>query len=77
MAALLRRVGVEECIARTHEDYVERAVALGSDAGLRAELGARIRAQAPLVFENRPAVEQLERFFADALAGLTRASAVP
>jgi uncharacterized protein (TIGR03032 family) len=77
VAALLRRVGAEECIARTPEDYVERAVALGGDAALRDAVGARIRAQAPAVFETRAAVEQLERYFADALAGLTPRGAVP
>lgn len=70
VAALLRRVGAQECIARTPEEYVERAVALGCDPALRAELGTRIRAHAPLVFETRAAVDQLERFFAEALTAV-------
>ncbi len=68
VAALMRRIGGAECIASTPADYVERAVALGTDPALRAEVGARIQREAPLAFENRGAVAQLERFLSDAFA---------
>jgi hypothetical protein len=42
-------------------------VALGTDPALRAEVSARIRAHSTRLFETPAAVEQLERFFAQAL----------
>jgi predicted O-linked N-acetylglucosamine transferase (SPINDLY family) len=66
-AALCRAAGVEDGIVATAEEYVERAVELGTDTGRRAEVVARIRDGAPALFERRAAVEQLERFFVDAL----------
>jgi uncharacterized protein (TIGR03032 family) len=66
-AALCERIGVEECIASTIDDYVERAVALGTDAGRRASLSSRIRARAAELFDDPAAVTQLESFFVDAL----------
>ncbi len=71
-AALCRAAGVEDGIAATAKDYVERAVELGSDAGRRAEVVARIREGARPLFERRAAVEQLERFFSDAIGGAGR-----
>jgi predicted O-linked N-acetylglucosamine transferase (SPINDLY family) len=67
-AALLRLVGAEECIASTREEYVERAVALGTDRALRAAVGEQIRTHASLVFESTGAVAQLESFLSNALA---------
>jgi protein O-GlcNAc transferase len=67
-AALLRLVDVPEAVAETPADYVDRAVALGTDPALRAAVSARIRANAARVFETRAAVEQLERFFEETLA---------
>ncbi len=67
VGALLRRVGVNDGIARTPEDYVDRAVALGTDPTHRAEVSARIREHASRVFEALGTVEQLQRFFVEAL----------
>jgi uncharacterized protein (TIGR03032 family) len=66
-AALSRAAGVEDGIAATAEDYVARAVALGTDAARRASVSARIRDGVAALFERRTAVEQLERFFEGAL----------
>ena len=66
-AALSRAAGVDDGIAATSEDYVARAVELGTDAGRRSAVSARIRDGAAALFERRAAVEQLERFFEDAV----------
>jgi len=70
-AALSRAAGVEDGIAATPEDYVERAVTLGTDAARRASVSARIHDGAAALFERRAAVEQLETFFADAVRRAT------
>ena len=46
---------------------VERALALGTDAGRRGVVAARIRDGAAALFVRRVAVEQLERFFEKAM----------
>jgi tetratricopeptide (TPR) repeat protein len=60
--ALYRRMGVLDCVAGTPEEYVRIAVRLGSDAGHREALRARIRAAAGRLFEDLDAVRELERF---------------
>ena len=49
------------------------AVRIASDAAYRDRLRERVRAAAPAVFESAAAVDQLEAFFAEAIA---RAAAV-
>jgi predicted O-linked N-acetylglucosamine transferase (SPINDLY family) len=66
-AALCRAAGVEDGIVATAEEYVDRAVELGTDAGPRAKVVARIRDGAPPLFERRAAVAQLERFLEEAI----------
>ena len=73
-AALCRAAGVEDGIVATTAEYVERAVELGTDAGRRAAVAARIRDGAAPLFERRAAVEQLERFFEDAVGRARRES---
>jgi uncharacterized protein (TIGR03032 family) len=68
-AALCRAAGVEDGIVTTSEAYVGRAVELGTDAARRAAVSARIRDGAGALFERHTAVEQLERFFEDAIGG--------
>lgn len=58
-SALMRLVGAEECIASTREEYVERALTLGTDRALRYAVGARMREHGPVVFGNQGAVDQL------------------
>jgi len=71
-AALTRAVGAPEGIVATPAEYVERALALATDPGLRARVSARIRDGANALFERRAAVEQLEGFFAEAIGRAIR-----
>jgi protein O-GlcNAc transferase len=76
-AALCHEVGADECVAATPEEYVERAVALGTDPGARAALSARIRDGAKRIFESRGAVAQLEDFFERAARAASREDPTP
>lgn len=58
-----RLMGVEECVARDHEHYVELAVRLGTDAAWRAEISARILAAAPVLYGDPTAAAELARIF--------------
>lgn len=67
-AALCRVAGVDDTVAVDAEDFARRAVRLGTDDALRRATGERIRAAAPLLFENAAAVAQFENFLIDAHA---------
>jgi protein O-GlcNAc transferase len=66
-AALCQAIGVGEGLVESREAYVERAIALGSDPGLRERVAARIRGGAAALFERHAAVAQLERFFSESI----------
>jgi predicted O-linked N-acetylglucosamine transferase (SPINDLY family) len=62
-AGCLRRMGVEQCIARDTGDYIQRAVSLGSDRSLRDQVAAQLRENRARVFQDHQAVEEHERIF--------------
>ena len=66
--AYYRQMGLEACIARDFDDYVAKAVRLGTDASYRAEVEAAICAHRDRLFEQAAVVRELEDFFEDALA---------
>ena len=73
-AGCYRKLGLTGLLADSPGAYVELAARLGTDRDLRAAWSARIAAAAPALFEDREAVREHERFFADAAA---RAGAAP
>ena len=58
--ACYQRLGIEECVAWDTGEYVQKALALGCDPELRAELSRRILAAAPLLFDDLGMVRELE-----------------
>ena len=62
-----RQLGVEACVARDFDDYVAKAVRLGTDAPYRAEVEAAIRAGRDRLFGQATVVRELESFFEDAV----------
>jgi tetratricopeptide (TPR) repeat protein len=65
-AGMYRQAGVIDCIARSPEDYVERALAFAADPGRRAAFRSRIVAAHPALFATRRAVTTLEDWIAEA-----------
>lgn len=61
--ACYRKMGVMECVAADPQDYVEKAVALGTDGDYRAFVQQRIREAGDLLFEDLEAVREHERIF--------------
>jgi predicted O-linked N-acetylglucosamine transferase (SPINDLY family) len=61
-AAMLRGMGLEELIASSPRDYVEKAVRLGSDREARREISRRIAEQRGALFERDEPVRALEDF---------------
>jgi predicted O-linked N-acetylglucosamine transferase (SPINDLY family) len=64
-----RKMRFTETVVATPEAYVERAVAIATDASLRARLKAEQAEQAGALYEDRHAVAQIEAFFERAAAG--------
>jgi predicted O-linked N-acetylglucosamine transferase (SPINDLY family) len=62
-AALYQIAGLEEWIARDRQDYLDKALKLGTQPLLRQQLKAAIRAAYPRLFENQQGLEELADFF--------------
>jgi predicted O-linked N-acetylglucosamine transferase (SPINDLY family) len=56
-----RTMGVDECIAANPEDYVTRAIRLGTDLEWRRHVTERIQRTSGLLFESEEAVTQFDR----------------
>ncbi len=56
-------MGVMECVAADIDDYVNKAVRLGTDADYRASVSSQIRESSHLLFEDPEAVREHERIF--------------
>ena len=65
--ALYKQIGVSACVARTAADYVNIAVAIGTQPELRERLGRMIQHASEPLFENDETVHELEQFFEQAV----------
>jgi predicted O-linked N-acetylglucosamine transferase (SPINDLY family) len=68
--ACYRKMGLPDCVASDADDYVDRAVRLGTDRAYRDRIRAKILAAAAVLFEDQEAVRQIERFFLQAVQDL-------
>jgi len=66
--AFYRRLGIEACIARDVEDYIQIAVRLASDAELNRQVREQIVAGQGGLFEVEGAVRDWERFLKSVVA---------
>ena len=64
---LYRKMGVLDCVAASAEEYVERAVQLGTDAAYRRHISEKILAENGVLYEDVQAVRELEAFFRQAV----------
>ncbi len=67
-AAIMKQIGLDECIAGTPQEYVDLAVRIGTDLKYRKSLRAKIRKRIDGIFENDEAILEWERFFIDVCA---------
>ena len=68
-AAMLRRMGLEELVARDEDEYARIAVELGRDPAFRARMRAEIADRKHLLYDDASVVPALEAFLLDAVAG--------
>lgn len=64
-AAFYRRMGLEDLVATTPDEYVQRAVLLATDRDHAADVRRRIRERREALIEDRQAVRDLAAFLRD------------
>jgi predicted O-linked N-acetylglucosamine transferase (SPINDLY family) len=69
-AAILRRIGCEDTIAQSLDDYVSIAARLGLDAGWRTRVRLAVEAGKSRAFRDREPVRALEAFLIEAVKRL-------
>jgi CRISPR-associated protein Csy1 len=70
-AGMLRIAGLGDLIARDADDYVERAIRIGSDRERRERLGKALIASLPIVCGGAEVIRGLESFFRVAVGAKT------
>jgi len=66
--AMYRSMGLTECIADSAEDYVDRAIRLGTDPAYRAAVRSEILKRNGALFEDLEVVREFERFFREVMS---------
>jgi protein O-GlcNAc transferase len=67
-SGLLRRMGLNEWIARSHEEFVEKAMSLVESPELRTSLVKKIKDRRAILFNDLEPVRALERVIAEEVA---------
>jgi protein O-GlcNAc transferase len=67
-SAIMRRLDMPELVAATTESYIEKALALAADAGLRKKLSAKIIERRDALFRDLAPVRALEQRLTEAIA---------
>ncbi|MCA9211998.1 MAG: tetratricopeptide repeat protein [Planctomycetales bacterium] len=67
-----RKMGVMDCVASTSDDYVQRAVRLGTDRDYREAVSSKILSASDVLYDDTAAVDELREFFLES-AHLARA----
>lgn len=70
-AGVYQKLGIDDCIATSIDDYAEIAVKIASDKNYRAELSQKILNKSEMLFEDMKAVRELEDCFISLLKGET------
>jgi predicted O-linked N-acetylglucosamine transferase (SPINDLY family) len=68
-SALYAKAGYMELVVSSADEYVEKAVRLGTDTIYRRAVSGRIRETCGVLYEDEAEVRDLEQFFSDALDG--------
>ena len=61
--ALMRKMGFEECVVNSSEEYVRLAVRLGQDRDYREHVSSQILQSCPVLYDDVAGIRQLEDFW--------------
>lgn len=67
MYSMMKVLGLDDYIAQTTDDYINIAVKLGKDRDLNWQIRQQIDENKSRLYENREIVQQLEKFYSDAI----------
>ncbi|MCF6149962.1 MAG: tetratricopeptide repeat protein [Candidatus Kuenenia sp.] len=62
-SAMLKRIGVEELIAKSLDDYIEIAVRLGNDKDYKSKIIDKIKVNKSVLFKDKESIKFLDSFF--------------
>jgi CRISPR-associated protein Csy1 len=62
-AGCYRKMGVDDCIVTSAEEYVERAIQLANEVGYRAKVSRRIEESRSVLFHDVQAVQAHQEMF--------------
>jgi predicted O-linked N-acetylglucosamine transferase (SPINDLY family) len=65
--ACYRQMELFDCVAENRDDYIQRAVRLGTEPEWRHEVRSRILARHEVLYENAEAVREVEQFLIEAV----------
>jgi predicted O-linked N-acetylglucosamine transferase (SPINDLY family) len=65
--AMYRKMGWQDCVADSAEQYVDLAVRLATDRPFRETIREKLQATSHVLFEDLDEVRALERFFRQAV----------
>ena len=61
-SGILKRIGLQELVARTEDDYIDLAVRISQDSAYRAYLRKRIESRRSILFDDPAPIRALEEF---------------
>ncbi|QDT88645.1 tetratricopeptide repeat protein [Gimesia algae] len=67
MLAIYKKMGLQDCVVSTIDEYIELACRIGADEAFRDQLRLKILSKSHLVFEDINTVREMESFFESAL----------
>lgn len=67
MLAIYNKMGLQDCVVSSIEEYINLACRIGSDEAFRDQLRLKILSKSHLVFEDVNTIRELETFFESAL----------
>ena len=65
-SGILKRIGLDELVARSENEYIELAVRLSQDSGFREQMRNRIEQNRAVLFEDESPIRALEDFLIEA-----------
>jgi len=71
-AACYAKMGWLDCVATGADDYIDRAVMLGTEPDYHSQVSAEIRERSGIIFEDQGAVQEHERVFRELVSQAQR-----
>jgi hypothetical protein len=61
-SGILKRMALDECIAKTDQEYIEQAVRLAQDKPYRDQVSSKISTKRDILYDDLESIRALEEF---------------